>query len=443
MDTENVKILLVSAYEMGRQPFGLASPAAWLIRDGHQVTCADLAIQSLPEAQVGEADLIAFHLPMHTATRLIPPVIEHVRRTNPRARLACYGLYAAINEELLRNLGVAAIIGGEFEAGLVEFARGGVPPKVSYERLKFLAPNRTGLPDLARYAKLAIGSEKRKVAYTESSRGCKHLCRHCPVVPIYHGKFRIVGRAVVLEDIRQQVAAGAVHVTFGDPDFFNGPRHAMEIVTALHAEFPDVTYDTTIKIEHLCKHRDLMRPLKETGCLFVTSAVESVDDAVLVKLEKHHTCRDFFEVAARMCKIGLILSPTFIPFTPWTTLEGYRALLKAIADLGLVDHVSSVQLALRLLVTSGSRLLELEDLNRLLGPFDFQALVYPWRHPQPEIDRLADHIFQLVHVRQKQGDSRAEIFARVWQAVYDAPLPDNYRLLPRTAVPYLDEPWYC
>ena len=443
MDTENVKILLVSAYEMGRQPFGLASPAAWLVREGHQVACADLAIQPPQEARVQEADLIAFHLPMHTATRLIPPVIEHVKRTNPRARLACYGLYAPINAELLRNLGVEAIIGGEFEAGLVEFARGGTPQVISHERQKFLPPDRTGLPALGHYAKLSSEGGQRLVAYTEASRGCKHLCRHCPVVPIYRGKFRVVDREVVLEDIRQQVAAGATHVSFGDPDFFNGPKHAIGIVNALHTELPDVTYDATIKIEHLRKHRDLLQPLKETGCLFVTSAVESVDAAVLAKLDKHHTRRDFLEVAGWMREIGLTLSPTFIAFTPWTTREGYRELLKVITDLELVDHVASVQLALRLLVTSGSRLLELEDLKLLIGHFDSEALVHPWHHPQPEMDRLADQVFQLVHASQKQGHSRSEIFERVWQAAYDAPLPDNYRLLPRAAVPYLDEPWYC
>ena len=101
---------------------------------------------------------------------------------------------------------------------------------------------------------------------------------------------------VVLADIRQQVAAGAEHITFGDPDFFNGPTHAMRIVEALHREWPAVTYDATIKIEHLLKHRDLLPRLRETGCLFVTSAVESVDDAVLAKLDKGHTRADFIEV---------------------------------------------------------------------------------------------------------------------------------------------------
>src|SRR5688572_33277631 len=96
----------------------------------------------------------------------------------------------------------------------------------------------------------------------------------------------VVPVEVVLEDIDQQVAAGAAHITFGDPDFFNGPTHARKIVEALHREHPSLTYDAIIKVEHLLAHRELLPVLAKTGCLFVTSAVESVDDLVLEKDRK-------------------------------------------------------------------------------------------------------------------------------------------------------------
>ena len=433
--------MLISTYELGHQPFGLASPQAWLVREGHCVRCVDVAREALPDSAVAEADLVAFYLPMHTATRLALPVIQNVKRLNPRARVICYGLYAPLNADLLRELGVEAVIGGEFEQGLVQLARGEQVGEVSLDRLQFIKPDRTGLPANANYAKLRIGTETREVAYTEASRGCKHLCRHCPVVPVYRGQFRVVQREVVLEDLRQQVAAGARHVTFGDPDFFNGPSHAMRIVEALHSEFPEITYDATIKIEHLLKHRDLLRPLTETGCLFITSAVESFDDAVLAKLEKNHTRRDFFEAVALTRAAGLTLQPTFIAFSPWTTIASYRDFLRVLADRDLVENVGSVQLALRLLVTSGSRLLELDDVRARVGPFDPALLVYPWKHPHPEVDALAARVFLLVH--QRQGRSRSEIFREI-SAVAGEPMPpQNFDLLPRAAIPYLDEPWYC
>ena len=439
-----MRVVLISTYELGHQPFGLSSPAAWLIREGHDVVCLDLAVAPLEEAAIRAADLVAFYLPMHTATRLAIPVIDRVQQLNPRARLACYGLYAPLNADLLHGLGIETVIGGEFEGALVQLAAGNAVPAKNLEKLVFLTPNRRGLPGLELYSHLRQNGTKTTAGYTEASRGCKHLCRHCPVVPVYEGQFRVVQREVVLEDIRQQVAAGARHITFGDPDFFNGPAHAMRIVEAFHGEFPRVTYDATIKIEHLKQHRELVPALKQTGCLFVTSAVESIDDSVLARLEKGHTRQDFFEVAASLREAGLVLQPTFIAFMPWTTVEGYGGLLHALADLELVENTAPVQLALRLLVTRNSRLLDLPDIQAVIGPFDEKGLVYPWKHPTRDVDTLGNLVFQLVSKLQQENKTRAEIFGEIWELVLHSPAP----ALPSQpavahAVPHMDEPWYC
>ena len=444
-----LKIVLISTYELGRQPFGLASPAAWLRADGHQVACADLSCGHLPGSAVEEADLLAFYLPMHTATRLAVPVIAKVRNLNSRAHLCCYGLYAPMNEPYLRELGVQTILGGEFEQGLRELA-GRLPdgsaelqrePLISLARQKFLVPDRSSLPALGRYARLLAGSEERVVGYTEASRGCRHLCRHCPIVPVYNGTFRVVDRGVVLEDIRRQVAAGAEHITFGDPDFFNGPAHAVAIGESLHAEHPSVTYDVTIKIEHLLQYRDLLPILKQTGCLFVTSAVESIDDLVLEKLAKGHTRADFVEAVVLMRRAELALAPTFITFTPWTTWEGYRELLRLIVDLELVENVGPIQLAMRLLIPAGSRLLDLTEIREMVGPFAPAALSYKWQHHDPELDRLCAEIQTLIQGEERHKSSRREIFGRIWEIAHGG--PRDFRLASRATIPYLNEPWYC
>lgn len=440
-----MKIVLISTYELGRQPFGLASAAAWLRARGHEVVCADLATDRLPQQAVSEADLVAFYLPMHTATRLAAPVIERVHHLNPGARLCCYGLYAPLNEAWLRSLGVQDIIGGEFEQTLCDIAAGQAPAntRVSLDRLQFLPPERSDLPPLGRYAKLRLNGHERLAGYTEASRGCKHVCRHCPVVPVYRGAFRIVQPEVVLADIRQQVEAGAGHITFGDPDFLNGPRHALRLIDALHREFPHVSYDVTIKIEHLLRHRDLIPRLKETGCAFVTTAVESLDDSVLAKLDKGHTREDFYQAAALFRSTGLHLNPAFIAFTPWTTRESYVEMLRSLVELDLVDAVAPVQLALRLLITSGSRLLELEEIRALTGEFDSKSLIYPWRHPDPGMDELASRALSTVYREQRAGASRRAIFRKVAELAGGPALPENFDLAARAAIPYLDEPWYC
>src|SRR5262245_8851296 len=302
--TVAVRVLLISTYDLGRQPFGLASPAAWLRREGIEVLCVDAAKERLTDRAIADADLVGFYLPMHTATRLAVPLVERVRRVNPSARICCYGLYAALNSEWLCSRGVHHVLGGEYEDALTAIALGQstlTNQKSGIPRLSFIQPDRTGLPSLARYASLEMpDGSRRVVGATDATRGCRHLCRHCPIVPVYQGQFRAVPVDVVIEDIRAQVAAGAQHISFGDPDFFNGPSHARRVVERLAAEVPNVTYDVTIKIEHLVRHARLLPLLHDTGCVFITSAVESIDDEVLRWLAKGHT-RDDFIRAVDLC----------------------------------------------------------------------------------------------------------------------------------------------
>lgn len=451
-----MRILLISTYDLGRQPFGLASPAAWLKEAGAEVVCADVAKERLSEDDVRSADAVAFYLPMHTATRLALPVIDRVRALNPRARLIAYGLYAPLNATLLEEHGVTSILAGEFEEALVRVVVGGAPdaeerpkpppaPPMQIPRLSFRVPDRSGLPGLHKYATLQVGDDRRAVGYTEASRGCKHHCRHCPIVPVYNGQFRVVAPGVVLADAAAQVGAGARHITFGDPDFFNGPRHAVTIIERLARELPGVTYDVTIKIEHLLKHAALLPVLRDTGCAFVTSAVESVDDEVLAKLAKGHTRADFERVVALCRDAGLALAPTFVAFTPWTTPESYRELLRVVDRLDLVDHVAPIQLAIRLLIPEGSRMLDLPDVRALVGRFDAGSLTYPWRHPDPRVDALQQQISQTVGVRLTA--TRRELFRRIWDLAHaDVPLaiaPRDRGAMPRATIPYLNEPWYC
>ncbi len=452
-------VVLVSTYELGRQPFGLASPAGWLRRAGIDVVLADVSIENFPDEAVRNADMVAFYVPMHTATRLAVPLALRTRKQNADTHLCFYGLYASVNETFLRSLGAQTILGGEFEDGLLQLCnrlRGASitagnldETVVSLDRQRFRPPDRRGLPDLSRYARLSTGDGRLKtVGYTEASRGCKHLCRHCPVVPVYRGRFRIVQPEIVLVDIGKQVAAGAGHITFGDPDFFNGIGHALPLVEKLHAEFPDVTYDITVKVEHLLKYRRYLPRLRDTGCALVTTAVESLDDRVLSLLDKGHTVDDFFEVVHLFRKHRLVMNPTFIPFTPWITMKGYAGFLDSLADLDLIEHISPVQLTIRLLIPGGSRLLDLAQVRDLVGPFEPEALSYPWAHPDVRLDRLQCELTGLVARLQNRNAARREIFHGIRSHVYDmmgrpAPVRNSDADSTRIPLPRLTEPWYC
>ena len=442
-----MRTLLISTYDLGRQPFGLASPAAWLRRAGVEVDCVDTSREPIDDERIAGAGMVGFYLPMHTATRLAGPLIDRVRRVNPNARLCAYGLYAPLNAQWLHERGVTDVLGPEAEQQLVDLAttsNSQLPTPNAIPRLAFIQPDRTGLPMLDKYASVRMpDGGRRTIGATDATRGCKHLCRHCPIVPVYQGAFRAVPLDVVLADVRAQVAAGAQHISFGDPDFFNGPTHARRVVEHVHQEFPGVSYDVTIKIEHLLAHAELVPVLQRTGCLFVTSAVESIDDVVLENLRKGHTRSDFVR-AVELCRTaGLTLTPTFIPFTPWTTLAGYVELLDVLRDLDIVEQVAPIQLAIRLLVTAESPLLELSDVRERVTPFDAASLTWPWQHSDSRVDGLHAVVMQIVKTAGRE--TRTEVFERISSVAREQAglrAPDR-PLVPGRLVPHVSEPWYC
>ena len=454
-----LRVLLIASYEMGRQPFGVASATAWLTAAGHDVECQDLAIERIDAQKVAAADIVAFYVPMHTATRMAAKATARVKGLNPDAHLVFFGLYASVNQELCQELGIDTVLGGEFETGLVsladriangreELCDSQAEPIISLDRQRFLTPDRSKLPSLEKYAFLTMpDGTKRQTGYTEATRGCKHLCRHCPIVPVYGGRFRVVDREVVIADIGQQVEAGAQHITFGDPDFFNGPAHALKIVRELHRLWPELTYDVTIKAEHLLHHPDKLSVLAETGCVMLTCAFESIDDHILEIFDKRHTREEMEQAVTLLRGAGIALNPTFVAFSPWISLGGYQELLRWIAEQDLIENVTPIQYAIRLLIPAGSRLLELPQTWEVIGDFDPGSLAYPWVHPDPAVDRMQERVMELVQEGLAEKLTRPELFARIWKATTEAlgsaelvPTPVDVR---RAPVPYLSEPWYC
>lgn len=449
-------LVLINPYELGRQPFALAEASAWLKRAGCEVSCLDLALQKLESAVLLEADAVVIYLGMHTATRIAFEALPRIRQLAPKAALAAFGLYAPMNETLLRGLGVSAIFGGESEPDLVDWTHalragpGTVLTQatiVRHDKIEFITPDRSGLPQLTRYAHLVLTDGQTRVAgFVDSTRGCKHVCRHCPVVPVYEGQFRVVPVDVVLADIAQQIAAGAQHISFGDHDFLNGPTHALRVVRALHERYPQLTYDATIKIQHLIDHAELLSELKRTGCLFIIAAVESVDDRVLDYLAKHHTRDDFYRAVGLVRAAGIALAPTWVAFHPWSTLDSYLDMLTSLVELRLVEAVPPVQFMIRLLIPSGSKLLDLPGFQDRIGAFDQKLLGYPWKNLDPRVDALQRTIQSYVAEAEKAHTPRRTIFEHVWRISHEAagmaaPSLSNADL--GQPIPHMSEPWYC
>ena len=173
--------------------------------------------------------------------------------------------------------------------------------------------------------------------------------------------------------------------------------------------------------------------------------MESVDDEILARLDKGHTRQDFLYVAQKFRELGMTLHPTFVPFTPWTTMDRYLDLLRVLAAEQLVENVAPIQLGIRLLIPEGSRLLELQDLRSTVRAFDAESLVYPWQNTDPRVDALSETVQSIAAAADRKKDSRATAFASIWNSAHTAAglAPPDLQPSESRNVPFLSEPWYC
>jgi len=451
-----MRVLLVSTYELGHQPLHLAAPAAALRAIGHDVRTLDTSVEPWSRAPVEWAEAVAFSVPMHTAMRLSLRAAASVRAARPELPICLYGLYATVSRDL--TVGPSGLvnhaIAGEYEEALVAWVKGLADSQSTTPADRALidlarhrpagVPVREGLPPLERYAHLALGEEERAVGYVEASHGCLHRCGHCPVPVVYDGRIRIVPEDLVLADIEGLVTAGARHITFGDPDFLNGPQHSRRIVVAMHERWPELTFDCTVKVEHILRHRDLWAEFADAGCLFVVSAFETVNDETLARLDKGHTTAEAAAAVALLRRHGIEIRPSFLPFTPWTTLDEVADIVDFVAAVDLVPNVDPVQYTIRLLVPQGSLLEPVLAAEGRLGRYDAERLTWTWASEDSAVDELQVRLAAIVEGAQTAGEGIERIYGRVRAAVHAAAGRHSDPVsVTSVGRPRLTEPWFC
>ncbi|MCU1491797.1 MAG: Fe-S oxidoreductase, partial [Acidimicrobiaceae bacterium] len=427
------RVLLLSTYELGGRPLGCTVPAAALAAAGHEVRAVDLALDPWPSDELATAQAVTLSVPMHTALRLALEALGRLRRERPDLPVCLHGLYAEAGAQAAGPLlgpGDVALSGEVLEP-LVEWAseigaeRAGTGPR---RRRELGAPRggsrapmtSAGLAGLEQYAQLSWKGEQRLVATVETTTGCSHRCRHCPVPVVYEGR----SRPVALETVRSELAAlieeGASHVHLADPDFLNRPSHARAFARMLKRDHPGRTFDATIKVSHLLRHRDLLPELADAGLLFVVSALESTSDLVLERLDKGHRSSEGREAVRLLRSLGVEVRPSFLPFTPWTTRQDLVDLLDFVAEEDLVWSVDPVQYGIRLLLPPGSLLLEPADpvLAACLLPPEPGMLGTGWRAPDPLLDECQRALAALVEEAAAGDGDTADTYLEVRALVH-------------------------
>ncbi|HUO45224.1 MAG TPA: CUAEP/CCAEP-tail radical SAM protein [Acidimicrobiia bacterium] len=436
-----MRVLLVSTYELGHQPLHLASPAARLLAERHEVRCLDLSIEEWDASAFAWADKVAFSVPMHTAMRLALAAVIRLRRQRPDLPIALYGLYAAIGADHSVDQHDELRIVGEYEDELAAWAAPSGHEdraiRLDVGRKGFPVPARHLLPGLENYARLEIEGETRLVGYVEASHGCRHRCRHCPIPAVYDGRYRVTGLETVLADIEQLTAVGAQHITFGDPDFLNAPRYARDVLNEVTRTFPGLTYDLTVKVEHILEEASIWESLADLGVVFVVSAFETTNDTILNLLDKGHTAEDMSQAVKTLSQAGIDVRPSWMPFTPWTERADLPEIFRFLAEHQLLESTDPVQLAIRLLVPEGSLLLSLPGISDLLDGYDSLLLTHTWNSPDPAIDDLQQQLSALAE--QGSQDSWATLM-KMWTLV--SPGVSTPASSGRSA-PRLTEAWFC
>lgn len=442
--------IVVSTYDLGHQPQLAAVIAGLYEQSNLDYKVIDLSVETdmnklAPiESRAGsEIDTLICTVGMLTSAMLFRDVFRYLVNAEVHInRLFLYGLYASDLAREAEILGAGELIIRSAPTQ-TEIARDLDLEPIDARRY---FPSRKRLGSLDRYKHVKVEGGKKVSGYVETTGGCRHRCKHCPLPIHFNGKISVNPLMDVLADVEVQVAAGATHVTVGDPDFFNAPVHAMKFARELHKRFSDTTFDCTIKIEHLIKHNRYLGELGQLGCTFITSAVESMSDEILDNLSKGHKRDEIYTAVSYVDNAGIDFHPSFVPFTPWTGKEDYEEILRFVYQMGMEGFVEPVQLAIKLLVPEASLLLSSKEFLPYKGSYSQETFSYLWSYREPAMAELELDVKARVQKGEDDNEPFDETFWDLWH-ITEVYL-DREILLPRklerkAMAVSSSETWFC
>ena len=181
--------------------------------------------------------------------------------------------------------------------------------------------------------------------------------------------------------------------------------------------------------------------------VFVVSAFETVNDRVLKYLDKGHTVSELPRAVTVLREAGLVVRPSWLPFTPWTELSDLDDIFSFIADQDLLGATDPVQMGIRLLVPEGSLVLDIPGARtEILGAYDFNTLSYAWESPDPAVDELQGRVLALAEQGSRGEMGPRETLHSQWSAARRAvgrPPPSEAEVDWEESAPGLTESWFC
>lgn len=428
-----MKILLLSFYDLGKQPKIISELYQKLDNGENQIDIVDYSIED-KDITLSEYDALGVYASMHTASVLAE---EFLRDKTLPTKLFVFGLYAHVFSEMYPNFNSIHSLDSDDLDNLLDLKL-----NTDYS-FKHSVPDRTILPSITDYSHIVDGSNNLVAGSVETTYGCKHECTHCPVPIEFNGSFKTFGIEKITQDVANQVEAGAKHISFNDPDFFNGPKHALKILELLNTQHPDITYDSTIKVEHILKYPEYFRELKDLNMLFVISAFETTNDLVLEILKKNHTYKDLRDAVEVSIKNNIDIRPTWMPFSPWTEIDDLTNIITLIEDYKLRETVDPIQLTIKLLIPKNSLILNRPEIKEYLLDYDPASFSYSWNYKNTALDNIQNELFTYVLQNESADEYRQYLgLVKILEKHSGKSLLSTEKYNQRV-VPKLSETWFC
>jgi radical SAM superfamily enzyme YgiQ (UPF0313 family) len=393
------KILVVSSFEAELQPLAAACAAASMAEHGAQVRGWDAHLRpdQLPDQ---DCDLVMLSVQQYEGLERGLSLASRLRAAHPAASVVAFGQYAQMNCGAFLDM-VDAVTMDEPEriaAELCQFAGGTLPlaevpalytaaglrPRPPRRRISLIRPARELFPSLVHYP--AHHTALGLMGNIEVSRGCHHKCTYCSVYGAYDGGVAAYELDAVLSDVRQLADEGVRHFCFIDAEFFNSRTIGVAAIRRIAAEVPGATFEFTTRVDHILDYTELLEELVGLGLRRVTSALEFPSDRILRIFDKGIDVARMREAIATAQRLGFVLNPTFIPFTPWVRYEELLTFEDFLIETSLASVVHPTALQTRLLLFKGSPLLSspwLEDIDTRDRGFYVE-----WTHPDRRVEDL-------------------------------------------------------
>ncbi len=169
-----------------------------------------------------------------------------------------------------------------------------------------------------------------------SSRGCVFWCDFCSTVRMFGRGYRMRSPKNVVDEMQLiHDKYGIEQVTFYDDAFTVDRNRVMKICDELHARKLHMTWDCGTRVDMV--DRELMKTMREAGCIAVWLGVESGSEAILGAMNKKIKLEQTRLAYKTAHEVGLMTIANVVLGFPGETEQTAKATIRFVKELNPED----------------------------------------------------------------------------------------------------------